>query len=247
LVASGSSAQGQGHKTAYAQIAASILGVGLDRVDVVQGDSASAPTGVGALASRSMAIGGSAVKVAAERMRAKLEQPGLDDREPVVVDVVYTAAAEAWSAGCCVATIAIDRDTGVPAIKRVAWIDDAGVVVNPLLAEGQMLGGFAQGLGAALMERIHYEDDGQITTGSLLDYAIPRAADVPSLMLESLPTDTAANALGAKGIGESGCIAAPAAVLNAALDALAPHGIADLDLPLTSETLWRALQEIHKE
>ena len=246
VVASGSSAQGQGHRTAYAQIAASVLGVPIDRVDVIGGDSATAPRGIGALASRSMAIGGSAVKLAAEQMLEKSTGPD-DDGRQVVVDVVYTAAAEAWSAGCCVAVMAIDRETGVPTIERVIWVDDAGVVINPLLAEGQLVGGFAQGLGTALMERIHYDGDGQITTGTLLDYAIPRADDIPSFVLESLPTITTANVLGAKGVGESGCIAAPAAILNAALDALAPHGVRKLDLPLTSETLWRALNSMNEE
>ena len=247
VVASGSSAQGQGHRTAYAQIAASVLGVPIDRVAVIEGDSATAPAGIGALASRSMAIGGSAVKAAAQKMLAKLGEPGRDAREPLVVDVVYTAPAEAWSSGCCVAVMSIDRETGSPTIERVIWVDDAGLVINPLLAEGQLIGGFAQGLGTALMERIHYDEQGQITTGTLLDYAIPRASDMPSFVLDSLPSATAANALGAKGIGESGCIAAPAAILNAALDALAPHGVTDLQLPLTSEALWRALNENHGE
>ncbi len=138
--------------------------------------------------------------------------------------------------------MAIDRDTGTPALERVVWVDDAGVVVNPLCAEGQLTGGFAQGLGTALMERIHYDAGGQILTGTLVDYALPRAADMPALTLESLPSETSANALGAKGIGESGSIAAPAAILNAALDALAPYGTHQLGLPLTREVLWRALR-----
>ena len=246
VVASGSSSQGQGHRTAYAQIAASVLGVPITHVDVIEGDSASAPRGIGALASRSIAIGGSAVKVAAEQMLEKLAARD-DDSHHSVIDVVYTAPAEAWSSGCCLVVIAIDRDTGVPTIERVVWVDDAGVVINPLLADGQLVGGFAQGLGTALMERIHYDGDGQITTGTLLDYAIPRADDMPALTLESLPSRTDANALGAKGIGESGCIAAPAAILNAAIDALAPRGIRELNLPLTSETLWRALDSTNED
>ena len=246
VVASGSSAQGQGHRTTYAQIAANTLHVPIDRIDVTEGDSTTAPRGIGALASRSIAIGGSAVKVAAEQMLRKLAGRE-DDGRDIVVDVVYTAPAEAWSSGCCLVLMSIDFDTGVPAIERVVWVDDAGLVINPLLAEGQLVGGFAQGLGTALMERIDYDGDGQITTGTLLDYAIPRAGDMPSFVLESLPTTTAANALGAKGIGESGCIAAPAAILNAAFDALAPYAIHDLQLPLTSETLWRALHSTNEE
>ena len=240
-VASGSSAQGQGHRTAYAQIAAATLGVPIGHVDVIEGDSASAPAGIGALASRSMAIGGSAVREVALAMRAKLESHGTAPDAAIVTDATYTAPAEAWSAGCCIVVVRIDRQTGVLAIERAVWSDDAGVVINPLLAEGQMVGGFAQGLGQAMMERVHYDPDGQITTGSLLDYALPRAVDMPPLTLDSRPSATRANALGAKGIGESGCIAAPAAILNAAIDALSPLGVSHLDMPLTSESLWRAI------
>ncbi|MCC6195772.1 MAG: xanthine dehydrogenase family protein [Burkholderiales bacterium] len=240
VVASGSSAQGQGHRTAYAQIAATTLGVAMDRIEVVQGDSDSAPAGIGAMASRSMAIGGSAVKLAAEALLAKLA-PGNAGSEEATSETVYTAAGEAWSAGCCLVVMSVDRETGAPTVEHAVWVDDAGVIVNPLLAHGQLAGGFAQGLGQALMERIHYDADGQITTGSLLDYALPRAADMPPLTLDTLPSVTHANALGAKGVGESGCIAAPAAILNAAIDALAPLGVTDLPLPLTSESLWRAI------
>jgi aerobic carbon-monoxide dehydrogenase large subunit len=240
-VASGSSAQGQGHRTAYAQIAATALDVPIEGIEVVEGDSACAPAGIGALASRSMAIGGSAVHQAALAMRVELASRDARPTDTIVTDAVYTAAGEAWSAGCCLAAVRVDRETGVLAVERAIWIDDAGVVINPLLAEGQMVGGFAQGLGQALMEHIHYDADGQILTGSLLDYALPRAADMPPITLESRPSVTNANALGAKGIGESGCIAAPAAILNAAIDALSPLGVAHLDLPLTSESLWRAI------
>lgn len=241
VVASGSSAQGQGHKTAYAQVAATVLGVPVDHIDVVHGDSATSPSGIGAMASRSMAIGGSAVKLAAEQMLDRLAAGSAAPGESLVTEAIYTAAGEAWSAGCCLVMVSVDAETGVPKVERGVWVDDAGVVINPLLADGQLAGGFAQGLGQALLERIHYDRDGQITTGSLLDYALPRATDVPSLVLESLPSVTAANVLGAKGVGESGCIAAPAAILNAAIDALAPLGVTHLDLPLTSESLWHAI------
>ncbi len=241
VVASGSSSQGQGHRTAYAQIAAEVLRVPMGQVSVVEGDSESAPAGIGALASRSMAIGGSAVREAAQAMLTRLAAPDAARGETVVTDAVYTAAAEAWSAGCCVIAVRIDGQTGVLTIERAVWVDDAGLVINPLLADGQMVGGFAQGLGQALMERVHYDADGQITTGSLLDYAVPRAADMPVIAIESLPSHTNANTLGAKGVGESGCIAAPAALLNATIDALSPLGVTHLDLPLTSESLWRAI------
>jgi carbon-monoxide dehydrogenase large subunit len=243
VVASGSSAQGQGHRTAFAQIAADALGVDLHQIEVIEGDSDSAPAGIGALASRSTAIGGSAILKAAQALRARLKsEPGARDTS-IEVEAVYEAEAEAWSAGCCIALASVDTATGEVRVERAFWVDDAGLVVNPLLFEGQLHGGFAQGLGQALMERIHYDREGQIVTGSLMDYAVPRADGMPPLVHASRPSRTAANPLGAKGVGESGCIAAPAAILNAVMDALVRHGVTQLQLPLTSERVWQALQD----
>ncbi len=242
VVASGSSAQGQGHRTAFAQIAADALRVDIARVEVVEGDSETSPPGIGAVASRSIAIGGSAIRLAAQRMLEMLLDPTQAAQQIIVAEAKYTALAEAWSAGCCIVFVAIDEDTGELTVQMATWVDDAGIIINPLLADGQLAGGFAQGLGQALMEQIHYDEDGQITTGSLLDYALPRAVAMPPLTLASLPSTTTANELGAKGVGESGCIAAPAAILNAAIDALSPLGVTHLDIPLTSENLWRAIQ-----
>jgi carbon-monoxide dehydrogenase large subunit len=236
LLASGSSAQGQGHATAFAQIAADALGLAPAQIEVVEGDSDQAPAGIGALASRSMAIGGSAVLRAAQALRALPVAP-----EPVSVEIIHTAQAEAWSAGCCIVLASVDPATGAVRAERAFWVDDAGTVVNPLLFEGQMHGGFAQGLGQALMETMHYDDEGQLLTGSLMDYAVPRADDMPELVHRSRPSATQANPLGAKGVGESGCIAAPAALRGAVLDALAPFGIHHLDLPMTPASVWQAL------
>ncbi|WP_326541240.1 xanthine dehydrogenase family protein molybdopterin-binding subunit [Pseudorhodoferax sp.] len=236
-LASGSSAQGQGHATAFAQIAADALGIAPSAIDVVEGDSDLAPAGIGALASRSMAIGGSAVLRAAQALRGL---PAADT--PVSVEIVHTAQAEAWSAGCCIVLASVDPLTGTVRAERAFWVDDAGTVVNPLLFEGQMHGGFAQGLGQALMERMHYDGQGQLLSGSLMDYAVPRADDMPPLVHQSRPSRTDANPLGAKGVGESGCIAAPAALRGAVLDALAPLGVTHLDLPLTPLAVWQALQ-----
>jgi carbon-monoxide dehydrogenase large subunit len=240
-IASGTNPQGQGHATTFAQIAAQALGVSVtfESVTVTQGDTASSPAGVGALASRSTAIGGSAVQRAAEELRERLRR---GEPLPLEASVSYAAKGEAWSSGCCVAAVSIDRDTGELSIERFAWADDAGLVVNPLLAEGQLVGGYAQGLGQALMERLVYDGEGQLLTGSLMDYAVPRARDIPPLSLGGMQTASLANVLGAKGVGESGAIGVPAAVLNAAMDALSVHGVKHLDLPLTSEKLWRAIQ-----
>ncbi|MEY3487723.1 MAG: hypothetical protein RL075_1728 [Pseudomonadota bacterium] len=243
-VASGSASQGQGHQTSYAVIAAEALGCDPALITVAEGDTASCPAGIGALASRSMAIGGSAVLQAAS---AAARRRDAGELLPIVEDTVYTAAAEAWSYGCVIARMTIDPDTGQPHIERLVWVDDAGRIISPHLAEGQLLGGLAQGLGQAMLERIVYDDDGQLLTGSLMDYAIPRADEMPLVELESLAastsTHTCANLLGAKGVGEAGCIGVPAALLNAAADALSPLGEKTLDFPLTAERLWRAMQQ----
>jgi carbon-monoxide dehydrogenase large subunit len=279
----GTSPQGQGQRTAFAQIVADALGVAPESVCVQQGDTRTCPAGVGALASRSTAIGGSALLQAAREARARFTgTPGsfaapLDAHpdlaagitvagtavaatavagtaatyggEPEDADapaceatVVYQAPGEAWSYGACVATAAVDPDTGVARVEHVSWVDDAGVVVNPLLAEGQLFGGLAQGLGQALLERIVYDASGQLLTGSLLDYALPRAADMPAIALETMATPSPANALGARGVGESGSIGAPAAIANAVLDALAPYSVTHLDMPFTAERIWRAIR-----
>ena len=242
LLACGTSSQGQGHRTALAQIAADYLNVPIERIDVTEGDTARTPTGVGAVASRSMAIGGSAVKVAAIKLHGMLADRDAACREPLEVSVLYEAAGEAWSAGCALATVSVDAETGELTVERFIWIDDAGVIVNPLLAHGQMLGGLAQGLGQILCEQVYYDASGQLLTGTLMDYALLRADQMPHVELHTMSTPTRANALGSKGVGESGCIVAPAAVYNAALDALRPMGVTELDIPLSSEVIWRAMR-----
>lgn len=263
----GASAQGQGRETALAQLLADALGLPPERIDVAEGDSARLENGIGALASRSTAIGGSAMLRAARALRAAVaaelaklrvnDWPGWEGAArhlaeagalPVTVDETYTAPAEAWASGAVLAELAVDRDTGLPTVERITWVDDAGRVLNPMLVEGQLIGGLAQGLGAALMERLVIDADGQLLTGSLMDYAVPRATDMPgAIRLAKQATATAANALGAKGVGEAGCIGVPAALLNAAQDALLPFTTRDLRLPLTSERLWRALNGLEDE
>jgi carbon-monoxide dehydrogenase large subunit len=237
-VASGSAAQGQGHETTYAAIAAEALGCDPRDVHIVHGDTRDCPDGIGALASRSIAIGGSAVHEAALAAKARRDA---GEALPLSADTIYRAPGEAWSYGCVMVRLAIDRDTGVPAIERLVWVDDAGRIISPQLAEGQLHGGLAQGIGQALCESIVYDDTGQLLTGSFLDYCLPRAGDMPAVELESMHVPATANALGAKGVGEAGTIGAPAAILNAAIDALAPLGVADLDFPLTAARLWRTI------
>ena len=163
------------------------------------------------------------------------ETPGLES------STYFQPEGEVWSFGAVVSAVRIDRESGVLVIERLVWVDDAGTVINPLLAEGQLHGALAQGLGQTLLEAIVYDRDGQLLTGTLMDYAIPRADDVPPVTLEKMHTPSPRNPLGAKGLGEAGCIAIPPAVVNAAVDALAPLGVTHLDMPLTPARLWAAL------
>lgn len=238
-LATGSTAQGQGRETAFAQIAADALGVAPEAITVIHGDTAATPPGVGALASRSTAIGGSAILLAAEKLIAETGAVAWVQAPTTHVAVRYEAPDEAWASGAVVALVGIDADTGVVTIERIVWADDAGVVVNPLLVEGQLRGGLAQGIGEALMERIVYDERGQLLTGSLMDYALPRASDIPDVTLLSCPTPSAANRLGAKGVGEAGCIGVPAAIANAVADALVPYGAPQIDPPYAPEKIWR--------
>lgn len=284
--ATGSSAQGQGRVTSYRQIVADVLRQKPQVILIDHGDTTTCPPGIGALASRSTAIGGSAMLRAAEQFREKARQcaarllqadpeqvelsaDGFEVRVPVrralawhqlariayadgeIVSefgeglrtrIVYEPEGEAWASGCCIATVSIDRDTGELAVDRIVWVDDAGVVVNPTLAEGQMIGGLMQGLGEATLERIVYDEDGQLVTASFMDYAMPRAVHLPQLKLGKIETPSPFNHLGAKGVGEAGCVGVPAAIVNAAVDALKGFGVTHLDMPLTSEKLWKAMQ-----
>lgn len=232
----GATSQGQGRERAFARIVARELGVGEGQVDVHHGDTADLPDGVGALASRSTGIGGSALLRAARRARAE----GGEATE------WHETKGEPWSHGSCLAVLRIDRDTGAPAIERLLLADDAGRIIDPAGAEGQLHGGIAQGLGQALLERVAYDEAGQLLTGSFLDYAMPRAADFPLPELLHTETPTPLNELGAKGLGETGCIAVPPAIVNAALDALSGAGVEALDMPLTAPALWQALQRARK-
>lgn len=236
-VASGSPDQGQGHASTFAQIAATELGCPVQAVEVLLGDTDTCPAGIGALASRSTAIGGSAIAQACREARSR-RQGG--EALPLTAQARFTAA-EAWSHGCVMARMAVDAETGEPRIERLVWVDDAGHIINPVLARGQLLGGAAQGLGQAMMERMVYDANGQPITGSLMDYALPRASDMPAIEIESLCSPSPHNLLGAKGVGEAGCIGVPAALMNAARDALQAFGEPELQLPLTAEQLWRAM------
>jgi aerobic carbon-monoxide dehydrogenase large subunit len=229
VVRTGSSPHGQGHETTFAQIVADELGVDPVAVEIRWGDSQAGPAGVGTFASRSTAMGGSAVLDAARKLRVE----GDDDAEATFESGLL------FSSGAYVAVVEIDVETGALAILRLVAVDDAGRIVNPLLAHGQVVGATAQGLGQALVEEVRHDPSGQLVTASFADYPLLTAWEMPELVCEFVETPSPLNPLGAKGVGEGGSIAAPAAVANAVVDAL--DGVL-LDPPFTAEKLWEALR-----
>jgi carbon-monoxide dehydrogenase large subunit len=237
LVRSGSSPHGQGHDTTFAQIAADRFGVDLEDVEMRFGDSAEVPRGVGTFASRSVAMGGSAVVQAVDALKEKCDavaepEPGIRASARFESDLVF-------SSGAYGAVVEIERSTGRLRVLRLAAVDDAGTIINPLLAEGQVIGGVAQGLGQCLVEEAAYDEEGNPTFASFVGYSLITAAEMPPVIAAFVETPSPLNPLGAKGIGEGGAIGTPAAVANAVADAL---GGVRIDPPFTEEKLWRALQ-----
>jgi aerobic carbon-monoxide dehydrogenase large subunit len=252
LVRSGSSPHGQGHDTTFAQLAAERLGVGLEEVELRFGDSKDVPRGVGTFASRSVAMGGSAVVEAVDALRQKCAavaarlgpnaslrdvaeaEPGLRANARFESDLVF-------SSGAYGAVVEIERATGRLRVLRLAAVDDAGTIVNPLLAEGQVIGGTAQGLGQCLVEQAVYDEEGNPTFASFVGYSLLTAAEMPPVVTAFVESPSPLNPLGAKGIGEGGAIGTPAAVANAVADAL---GGVPIDPPFTEEKLWRVVNGV---
>lgn len=162
--------------------------------------------------------------------------------ETDAITLTHTAEGETWGAGAVVAAVTVDTATGTLALEEIVAVDDAGRLIDPSFAHGQVVGGAVQGVGEAMMERIVYDEDGQLVTGSFMDYAVPRADDVPPIHSHTIQTPTPLTPMGAKGIGEAGTIGVPAAILNATLDALRPLGVRHLDFPLTPYRVWQALR-----
>jgi carbon-monoxide dehydrogenase large subunit len=276
---------GQGHATTFAQILSARLGVAMDKISIVEGDTAAVPVGTGTFGSRSIAVGGSALSVAAGKIIAKgtkiaahlLEAAEQDvefrngvfevsgtDRRVSFADVAHAAYVPhrypletlepgldenafydppnfAFSNGAHVCELEVDPETGAVRLESYHAVDDVGTVINPLIVEGQIHGGLAQGIAQALSERTVY-DEGQLVSGSLMDYALPRASDLPGFVTELDEGQPCThNPLGAKGCGESGTIGAPAAIMGALLDALAPLGVTDLEMPATPQRVWQAI------
>ena len=231
VVRTGSSPNGQGHETTFAQIAADELGLAPEDVTVVWGDSHEVGPGIGTFASRSVAMGGSAVAEACRKLRESGERRAEARFESPLL----------FSSGAYAAAVEIERATGRLHVRGIAAADDPGTVVNPLLAEGQVRGAVAQGLGQCLVEEAVYDEEGQPRTASFADYKLLTAAEVPDFPSEFVSTPSPLNPLGAKGVGEAGAIGTPAALANAVADALAAEGLPGLDPPFTEERLWRAL------
>ncbi len=286
-VFTGSHSHGQGHETTFAQVVADKLGLALEDVDVQHGDTGKVLFGMGTYGSRSLAVGGTAIVKAVDKIIAKgkkiaahlLEASETDvefargefrvvgtDRKKAFAEVALAAYVPhnypldklepglnenafydptnfTFPAGSYVCEVEVDPDTGAVRIARFTASDDFGNVVNPMIVEGQVHGGLAQGIGQALLEGCVYSSDGQLLTGSYADYALPRAADLPAFHVETVKgTPCTHNPLGVKGCGEAGAIGSPPAVINAILDALAARGVTSLDMPATPYRVWQAIQ-----
>jgi len=284
-VFSGASPHGQGQKTSFAQIVADELGVPMNDVDVIHGDTKIVAKGMGTFGSRATAVGGVAVYQAAEKVREKardlashLLEVDADDlvfsdgrfavkgvpRRALTIQQIAGQAAKnlpkgsaaslsaestfepanfTFPFGTHVCVVEVEPETGNVEIKKYVAVDDCGKVINPLLVDGQVQGGIAQGLGQALYEEVVYDKNGQLLTGSLMDYALPRAANLPRFQLARTETPTPVNPLGVKGIGEAGTIGSTPAVVGAVVDALAPFGVTHIDMPLTPQKIWRLCRE----
>src|ERR687898_3619883 len=251
LVRSGSSPHGQGHDTTFAQLAADRFGVALDDVELRFGDSAEVPRGVGTFASRSVAMGGSAVVQAVGALKERCDtvaarlggDASLRDMAGAEPGIRASARFESdlvFSSGAYGAVVEIERATGRLRVLRVAAVDDAGTIVNPLLAEGQVIGGTAQGLGQCLVEQAVYNEGGNPSFASFAGYSLLTAAEMPPVITAFVETPSPLNPLGAKGIGEGGSIGTPGAVAHAVADAL---GGVRVDPPFSEDKLWRALRE----
>ncbi len=286
-VFTGSHSHGQGHETTFSQLVADRLGIAMEDVEIIHGDSDSVAFGMGTYGSRSLAVGGSAIvksidkiiekgkKIAAHKLEASSEDIDFSggkftvkgtarsvtfgevaltayvphvypkDLEPGLDFVsFYDPANFTFPFGCHIAMVEIDKETGKVTLKRFIAVDDVGTVINPMIVEGQIHGGVAQGVGQALFEGVEFDEEGQITNGSYLDYCMPRADDFPMFETSGQVTPCPHNPIGAKGAGEAGCIGSTPAVVNAVIDALWSSGkkIKDIRMPLTSERVWNALQ-----
>ena len=288
-VFTGSHSHGQGHETTFAQVVASRLGIAVDAVDIVHGDTGRVPFGMGTYGSRSISVGGAAIMKALDKIEAKAKKIAAHLLEASDTDIDFangeftvrgtdkkipfgTVALTAYvphnypletlepglnetafydptnftfPSGTYIAEVEVDPETGVVRLDRFTAVDDFGTIINPMIVEGQVHGGLVQGIGQALIENCVYDrETGQLLTGSFMDYAMPRADDFPEFKIGHVCTPCTHNPLGTKGCGEAGAIGSPPAIINAVLDALAPLGVKDLDMPATPHRVWQAIQAV---
>ncbi|HUN38728.1 MAG TPA: xanthine dehydrogenase family protein molybdopterin-binding subunit [Acetobacteraceae bacterium] len=285
-VYTGAHSHGQGHETTLAQLVVDQLGVPYDQVEIVHGDTDKVPFGMGTYGSRSLAVGGTAMvkamdkiiakgkKIAAHLMEASVNDIEFKDNKFTVAGTDKTKSLTEISlaayvphnypieelepgleetafydpknftfpAGCHVCEVEVDMETGMPEVVSFVAVDDVGRVINPMIVEGQVQGGVAQGVGQALLENAVYDADGQLLSGSFMDYTMPRAWDVPNIQVATEVTLCTHNPLGVKGCGEVGAIGSPPAVINAIIDALRDYRVRHLDMPATGPKLWAIMQ-----
>jgi aerobic carbon-monoxide dehydrogenase large subunit len=287
VVVTGTSPHGQGHATTWSQIVADELGVDIDDVEVLHGDTAVSPLGMDTYGSRSLAVGGVALHHAAEKIirkaktiaahelevaeedlewsNGKLQVKGAPDKAKTIPEVAWTS----WTAhnlpegtepgleathvydppnftfpsGAHICVVEVDTETGMSRILKYVAVDDCGTIINPTIVEGQIHGGVAQGIASAMYEEAVYDESGNLLTSSMSNYRVPSAAELPNFETDRTVTPSSTNALGVKGVGEAGTIAAPAAVVNAFVDALRPLGVDYIGMPATPERVWATLQE----
>jgi carbon-monoxide dehydrogenase large subunit len=289
-VFTGSHSHGQGHETTFAQVVAARLGIAVEAVDIVHGDTGRVPFGMGTYGSRSISVGGAAIMRALDKIEAKAKKIAahlmeasdadiefangefnvkgtdkkitfgqvaltayvphnypLDKLEPGLNETAfYDPTNFTFPAGTYIAEVEVDPSTGVVKLDRFTAVDDFGTIINPMIVEGQVHGGLVQGIGQALMENCVYDKEtGQLLTGSFMDYTMPRADDFPAFTLGHVCTPCTHNPLGTKGCGEAGAIGSPPTIMNAVLDALAPLGVKNLDMPATPNRVWQAIQAVN--
>jgi aerobic carbon-monoxide dehydrogenase large subunit len=287
-VFTGSHSHGQGHETTFAQVVASRLGIPVENVDVVHGDTGRVPFGMGTYGSRSISVGGAAIMRALDKIEAKAKKIAahlmeasdadiefangeftvkgtdkkipfgqvaltayvphnypLDKLEPGLNETAfYDPTNFTFPAGTYIAEVEVNPNTGEVRLDRFTAVDDFGTIINPMIVEGQVHGGLVQGIGQALLENCVYDrETGQLLSGSFMDYAMPRADDFPHFNIGHVCTPCTHNPLGTKGCGEAGAIGSPPAMINAILDALAPLGVKELDMPATPHRVWQAIQQ----
>ena len=285
-VFTGSSAHGQGHETAFAQIVSQELGIPVEDIDVIHGDTSQIQMGTGSFGSRSAAVGGAAIQMSTTKIREKAKKlaahileaseqdiefedgklfvKGSPSEFKTIQDIALSSyyytddipedmepGLEAmsffdpknftWPGGTHIAVVEIDPETGEVTLLRYIAVDDVGNVINPMIVDGMVHGGAAQGIGQALQEEAIYDENGQLLTGSLMDYAVPRAEDVPMYELDRTVTPTNVNPMGVKGAGETATIAGSPAVINAVVDALSPFGVTHIDMPAKAEKVWKLM------